>query len=193
MGRERVAFLCSCQATHCLRQSEIISQPYSSPAFLMRKLGSSQISNKCCSCVSHMDVTLAVQAWTCCRWAVQVEWSSPFLLWILFYFSSLCSGLLLNEHHGSWLKLWQLQWLSLKLVAPWIAEKHIEEVLHQNFLWFTGRAAGNNTLLLKPFYYRKSLWPFILRISHISVVCRRCLVFSRGNPFGPQKSLLFVP
>lgn len=34
---------------------------------------------------------------------------------------------------------------------------------------------------LKPFYYRKSLWPFILRISHISVVCRRCLIFIRGN------------
>lgn len=39
---------------------------------------------------------------------------------------------------------------------------------------------------LKPFYYRKSLWPFILRISHISVVCRRCLIFIRGNALGLQ-------
>lgn len=59
VGRERVAVLCSCQATHCLRQSEIISQPYSSPALLIRKFGSSQNSNKCCPSVQHMDVTLA--------------------------------------------------------------------------------------------------------------------------------------
>lgn len=62
------------------RQSEIISQPYSSPDPLVRKLGSSQNSSKCCPSVLHMDVTLAEQAWTCCHQAVQAQCSSPFLL-----------------------------------------------------------------------------------------------------------------
>lgn len=39
---------------------------------------------------------------------------------------------------------------------------------------------------LKPLYYGKSLWPFILRISHISVVCGRRLIFIIGNPLGLQ-------
>lgn len=120
----------------------------------------------------------------------QVRWSSPFLLWFLSYFPSLLAGLLLNVHHTPWLE--QFQWLSPKLVATqncrktyWGSSSPRYSLIHCRGSWWQHPVLRS----LKPFYYRKSLWPFILRISHISGVCRRCLIFSRGNPLGP----LFVP
>lgn len=178
----------SCQAIHCLRQSAIVSQPCSSPALLITNLGSSQHSNKCRSL--HLT-----------RWCylgmlppshLKYDGHLPFCF-DSFLISLLClRGCFLNVHHNPRLEGKQFQWLAPKLVATqncrktyWGSSSPRYSLIHCRGSWWQHPVLRS----LKPFYYRKSLWPFILRISHISGVCRRCLIFSRGNPLGP----LFVP
>lgn len=142
-----------------------------------------------------MDATCAGWAWAHCHPAISSMVAAslstwiPFLLPFVFRAATRCTPYSVTQSRTIPVTIPKLMTTQNSRQVFWGSSSPRYSLIHCRGSWSQHPVFRP----LKPFYYRKSLWPFLLRVSHISVVCRRCLIFSRENPLRPQKCLLFVP